>query len=90
MAARPQGTPLGLLLRPAAGTRQDSPGPPRVLAGDESWWHWSPAHGQGAQGRLWAGIKLAVLALSVGAGVAASVVVSAAGLWWWLGQLRMA
>ena len=40
----------------------------------------------GRQGRLWAVIRLAVLAVSVGAGVAASVVVSSAGLWWWLGQ----
>ena len=93
MAARPQGTPLGLLLRPSAAPRQDPPGPPRGLDGDESWWHWSATHGpgkQGGPGRLWAAMRLAVLALSVGAGLAASVVVSAAGLWWWLGQLRMA
>ena len=86
MAARPQGTPLGLLLRPSAAPRHGPPGPQRGLDGDESWWHWSPTYGQGSQGRLWAAIRLAVLAVSVGAGVAASVVMSAAGLWWWLGQ----
>jgi hypothetical protein len=87
MAARPQGTPLGLLLRPSATPRRGPPGPPRGLDGDESWWHWSPTHSQAKQGRLGAAIRLTVLAVSVGAGAAASVVASAAGLWWWLAQL---
>lgn len=88
MAVRPPGTPLGLLLRPcyAPPHRLPATGPPAEA--DETWSQWSTGSIQGPARRLWAACKLAALAAMLAATLATGLIVAAAGVWWWLGQLR--
>lgn len=89
MATRAHGTPLGLLIRPPykpANRRRDSEGD---RDGDEPW-HWSAAGRPAPWRRVSAAAKLAVLVVTLAAGLARSVVVGAGGLWWWLAHLASA
>lgn len=84
MAIRPPGTPLGLLLRPTHAPPPLLPTRRSPAEADEVWWQWSTGRSQGPARRLWAACKLAALAAMLAAGI----IVIAAGVWWWLGQLR--
>lgn len=89
-ALRPPGTPLALLLRPSYAPVDRGPADRPAPGEDEPSWGPSRGDAHGVRARLWAAARLAFLAVSVGAGVATTLVVTAAGLWWWLGQLASA
>ena len=89
MAIRPPGTPLGMLLRPSHAPPPRLPASRSLAEVDEAWWQWSTGTNQGLARRLWAACKLAALAVILAAMLATGLIVIAAGVWWWLGQLRL-
>lgn len=88
MSIPPPGTPLGLLLRPSYAPPPRLPAPRSLAEADEAWWQWSTGRSQGPVRRLWAACKLAALTAMLAAMLATGLIVIAAGVWWWLGQLR--
>ena len=90
MAAQPQGTPLGLLLRPACDPPRRAPGGEPSRSPEGPGWEWSTSGRRSPWRLARATVKLILLAVSLAATLAGCVLGAAAGLWWWLEQLAAA